>query len=239
MPHVSATVPEANLLLCEHCGYVLSGLGGSERCPECGRLVAESDPALRQPCQWEKRPGAGSFISTTWMVLVRPTQFFRSLAIRTGEQSRRFAAIHFALASVILGAGLWLHAGWYLSMAGTGLGRIWVLGLLPCIGGTFLMLLLATELGGRATAWEAAYRGLRLPIDVVRRSMHYHSAHYFPVAVFTFITIAAYRIWDAKGNGAAYGINYLYILCGEIIVFAAYLFKTYWIGMRNVMYANS
>ena len=31
---------------------------------------------------------------------------------------------------------------------------------------------------------------------------------------------------------------YLYVLGAEVIVAAAYLFHTYWIAMRNMMYAN-
>ena len=33
--------------------------------------------------------------------------------------------------------------------------------------------------------------------------------------------------------------TYLYALCGEVVVGALYLFRTYWIGMRNMMYANA
>jgi hypothetical protein len=33
-------------------------------------------------------------------------------------------------------------------------------------------------------------------------------------------------------------VIYLYVLCGEVVLGAFYLFKTYWIGMRNIMYAN-
>jgi len=32
--------------------------------------------------------------------------------------------------------------------------------------------------------------------------------------------------------------GYLYVLSGEVIIGAVYLFQTYWIGMRNMMYAN-
>jgi hypothetical protein len=31
---------------------------------------------------------------------------------------------------------------------------------------------------------------------------------------------------------------YLYVLCGLVVLSAGYLFQTYWIGMRNMMYAN-
>ena len=32
--------------------------------------------------------------------------------------------------------------------------------------------------------------------------------------------------------------GYLYVLSAEVIIGAIYLFQTYWIGMRNMMYAN-
>jgi len=35
-----------------------------------------------------------------------------------------------------------------------------------------------------------------------------------------------------------FGMGYLYVLCGEVILAAGYLFMTYWTGMRNLMYAN-
>ena len=38
--------------------------------------------------------------------------------------------------------------------------------------------------------------------------------------------------------GVMSGTKYLYVLCGEVIVAAFYLFETYWIAMRNMMYAN-
>jgi hypothetical protein len=31
---------------------------------------------------------------------------------------------------------------------------------------------------------------------------------------------------------------YLYVLAGLVVLSAIYLFQTYWIGMRNMMYAN-
>jgi hypothetical protein len=33
-------------------------------------------------------------------------------------------------------------------------------------------------------------------------------------------------------------VFYLYTLSGEVILAAIYLFWTYWIAMRNIMYAN-
>jgi len=238
-------VPEANLILCEGCGYVLSGLGGgSERCPECGKPVAESKPNLRQPSEWQQKGTMASLVRTTAMVLFRPSRFFRYLAVRQedAKAARSFAVVHFGVCGVILGMAFYLHAQWYVSMISvlSPRAQLMLIAVLPvlCIIGVLGALYAATEIGGQLTAWEAAYRGLRLPMDVVRRAMHYHSAHYLPVALAALVTTAGFRIWVATGNGALYGTQYLYVLCVEIVVCAAYLFKTYWIGMRNVMYAN-
>ncbi|MEA2735292.1 MAG: hypothetical protein QOE14_1743, partial [Humisphaera sp.] len=103
----------------------------------------------------------------------------------------------------------------------------------------YLGLHLTTWAATKLTAWEAAYRGLRLPLGVVRRGMAYHAAHYLPVALLTLATIGSYYVLLRSGR-LSYGTltTYLYVLCGEVVVAAAYLFHTYWIGMRNMMYAN-
>ena len=50
--------------------------------------------------------------------------------------------------------------------------------------------------------------------------------------------------WEASYRGlrlpldVAWYTRYLYILSAEVILGALYLFKTYWIGMRNMMFAN-
>jgi hypothetical protein len=96
-----------------------------------------------------------------------------------------------------------------------------------------------TWAAARLTAWEAAYRGIRLPLDVVRRGMAYHSAHYFPVALLTLMTTSGYSALLRLGVWTEQTLpTYMYVLCAEVIIFAAYLFQTYWIGMRNMMYAN-
>ena len=105
--------------------------------------------------------------------------------------------------------------------------------------GTWLTLWLTTVAAARLTAWEANYRGIRLPIHVVRRAMYYHAAHYPPVALLTLAIVAGYAAALRFDYAGANTITiYLYVLCGAIIAAAAYLFHTYWIGMRNMMYAN-
>ncbi len=104
---------------------------------------------------------------------------------------------------------------------------------------TYLMLDGLTRLAARLTDWEARYRGYRLPYDVVVRGMYYHAAHYLPVALLAAATVIGYQVLIAvKLLTLGTLVTYIYVLSGEVVACAAYLFYTYWIGMRNMMYAN-
>src|SRR5688500_19760425 len=58
--------------------------------------------------------------------------------------------------------------------------RMWVYGAMVAFAfplAWFLawaFLTLTTRLAARLSAWESAYRGLRLPLPVVTRALHYH-----------------------------------------------------------------
>jgi hypothetical protein len=69
-------------LLCERCGYNLSGTGPDGVCPECGLTVGESLPARRTGSPWQRRPGPLSWVRTGLATLLRPTRTFRALRIR-------------------------------------------------------------------------------------------------------------------------------------------------------------
>jgi hypothetical protein len=238
-------VPAATDWLCERCGYVLNGLPPGGNCPECGQPTDESSPELRNLPAWE-RPDAGSwlrrFVTTSAAVIFRPSRFYRSFATRGSRaQSVRFARIHWLLAALLFGIAGWIHADWFLDLGPT--LKLWaqvpwyVAVALALLAYGFLVLI--TRVAARLTTFEATMRGLRLPVNVVRRGMDYHAAHYLPVALFTLATVLGFRI--ALGHSmrlAIWGPTYLYTLCGLVIGAAAYLFKTYWIGMRNMMYAS-
>jgi hypothetical protein len=239
MPSSALAVPAASELLCARCGYVLSGLPTDSRCPECGTLIADSDPALRGLPVWERRPASPvAFFRTTAAVIFAPTHFFRTLVTRTNRQrSQWFAGIHLLLASLLFGSaarGHLQYTGQY-----NGEARSWVL--LPLIAAATFVALAATNwLAAWLTHWEATYRGLRLPITAVRRAMDYHAAHYLPVAA-----IAAAAVWIFTALNDANRLHdrgmmvYFYVLSAEVIVAAVYLFVQYWTAMRNVMYANA
>jgi len=236
-----ATIPAETDLLCEGCGYVLSGLppGRDARCPECGKPLAESDPDLRRPAPWEARRGLGTLVSTSLHAFFRPTDFYRTLATRgpTGA-ARQFATIHWWLASLLLAVAAQTH--WRSFIASTAVRLPYSLIELAAMAAlTFAFLALTTRLAGWLTHWEAKYRGIRLPTQAVQRGMYYHAVHYLPVALVAASTVTGYRFLLYRGLvGPASTTVYVYILCAEVVLAAAYLFKSYWTGMRNMMYAS-
>lgn len=244
MSRVASAIPAENDLLCESCGYTLNGLPDDSNCPECGKPIAESARELRHPPAWELT-GRG-FVTTTIAVLLRPAHFYRTFSTRLGNELRaaRFSSWHFLLASITLTAAASAHLEWTLVLSAglTLYNGYWKAQIINTLAGTlvtFFALKLLTRLAARLTAWEAAYRGLRLNYQMVLRGMHYHAAHYLPVALVAAITVFGFQYLIRQGRLPADAVMwYLYTLCAEVILGAVYLFWTYWIGMRNMMYAN-
>src|SRR5947207_10690989 len=103
MTHAASIVPAESDILCEGCGYVVSGLPIEGRCPECGKPISESLGSQRIVPEWERpehRP-VTAFFATSWRALFTPTQFYRSLATRR-DVSRAvwFARIYWAASAV-------------------------------------------------------------------------------------------------------------------------------------------
>jgi hypothetical protein len=237
MTRVAPIPPAETDLLCEFCGYTLNGLDHGGKCPECGMAIAASVASRREPPLWERRPK--TFWATTFQIIFHPTAFFSGVTARGNiQRAARFGHAHWLIASLLFGLAAATHASVVFPMGSTA----WQLGrgsAVPFAAVSYLSLWLTTRLAIRLTAFEASYRGIRLPLQVVSRSMYYHAAHYLPVGVFAAATVMTYaallenRILDWQTLTI-----YLYVICAEIIMAAAYLFKTYWIGMRNLMYAN-
>ena len=246
MSRVAPVVPADDDILCEGCGYTLNGLPESGNCPECGTPIASSTfEDRREPPAWEQPQFSlvRRFTRTTADVLVRPTRFFRTLPTRVASPAaKRFAVIHWWIAGALFALAAMGHAAWYwfdvLLRRGTTVPWQPVAAVLLFIG-TYFALDGLTRLASKLTAWEAAYRGIRLPYAAVLRAMHYHAAHYTPVALVAFVTVFGYQLLLRLGVVGPFSATfYLYLLSAEVILGALYLFQTYWIGMRNMMYAN-
>ena len=160
------------------------------------------------------------------------------------ESSASFARGHYWISSLLFGATAYVHGVWAWPF-------LWyerpiqtrpaygILMLTLFSAAAYWLLVITASVAARLTAWEAAYRGLRLPRHVVRRALHYHSAHYLPVALAAFLTVVGHQALIQKFPYIdRFAVRYLYVLCAEVILAATYLFVTYWKGMRNLMYAN-
>src|SRR5687767_207587 len=115
MARVAPIVPEESALLCEKCGYIVSGIERESVCPECGHPIAQSLPTSRLPPLWERTEGLAlvAFLFTTAKVVFAPARFYRSITPRGDlRRSGWFAAWHQFLCSIIFGIGAYVHAIW-------------------------------------------------------------------------------------------------------------------------------
>jgi hypothetical protein len=239
MPRISPNLPAETDLLCEACGYMLNGLPSDGNCPECGKPVEFSTaPVARQPSAWERDR---RFFATTAEVIFRPTRFFRATTTRTDPSAAlKFGEIHTAIASALFAAAGMLHVEFLSLDTDPRVLIMEVFSWLFLAAGTLIVMTLLTRVAARLTTWEASYRGFRLPLPVVRRGLAFHAAHYLPVAIIAVVTTAAYQ-FGLYLQGDYWRIHwkiYLGALSAEVILGAMYLFITYWIAMRNMMYAN-
>lgn len=247
------TPPADDVLLCESCGYVLTGLPPSGNCPECGLPVASSLPgASRGPSDWEARGNLRGFLRTAGRVILTPKSFFSRLAPEPTPHDFGFLLMSLVVGGFVVGLTIAFHGAWLMGYFSrlVELGRV-----IPAMFGLLGMGKLATIAAGlmltKLIAWlsqlEANYWGMRLWRDVARRGLCYHAASLIPAAAlamtfvaFNFFTSLEYR------NGRTMitpGLTlqpatYLYVLSGVVLVVAGYLFVTYTTAMRSLMRAN-
>ena len=246
----NASVPAETDILCEHCGYGLNGLPTDGRCPECGEPIADStveDGRAMSP--WESGEGSASqrFIRTTRQVIFSPANFFRHLQTRPPRDlSPSFASRQHWLSSILFGLTGAIHAeimGLFdFDFLNTSVVTHWlfvILSIPVLVVLVRLSLRVITSLASALTRVEGGYWGYRMPGPAVRRVMNFHTAQLLPVSLLALCTVATYSVLRRTDvlNGL-YDVRYLVLLSIEVLIGAGYLFRTYWIAMKNIMYAN-
>ncbi len=101
--------------LCERCGYSLQGLSAEGSCPECGQAVAASSPVHRDGPSWERRASVGSWLATSWGVLLRPGRTFRAMRTQGSNVASRLYLLSIA---VLVGLGWGALSHWSLGRPG-------------------------------------------------------------------------------------------------------------------------
>lgn len=246
----NASIPQATDILCEHCGYGLNGLPTDGRCPECGEPIADStvdDGRAMSP--WESSEGSPlqRFVRTTRQIILTPAVFFRHLQTRPAhDASPSFASRQHWLNSIVFGVTGAIHAeimglfDFNLLDLPSNAQWLFAIAAVPVLVVLVrLSLRLITSLASTLTRVEGGYWGYRMPGDAVRRVMNFHTAQLLPVSLLALFTVATYSVLRRTDilNGL-YDVRYLVVISIEVLIGAGYLFRTYWIAMKNIMYAN-
>jgi len=212
--------------------------------PECGKLIAESlgigrvarpgsIPTINPPDSFRRQCRCcfgQPIFSKRWRCAVRWNRH-ADCKVALGDHRRSFR--HHRRN----------HCVWYWSLNGMrGSPRVAIFSLMFVVLAvvSYFCLDAITRLASWLTNWEATYRGIRLPYDIVLRGMYYHApitcrplGRRSPLSAIKSCSPPAVEL----ASTATY-TGYLYVLSALVVVSAGYLFNTYWIGMRNMMYAN-
>lgn len=94
-------------LLCEDCGYDLTGLSAEAKCPECARSVV-SVRTQRTGSPWQRKASLASLFATVWVTLTAPRAMYDR--VRITRETRWLEWIYRAAAAALVSVPLMLWA---------------------------------------------------------------------------------------------------------------------------------
>ncbi len=99
--------PDPSTLLCERCGYPLTGLPEEARCPECGTPIFDSLPVRRSGSPWQAGPSARAWLAGAGAMLRHPVATWA--AVRATDDTATFGLLILNITLAAVGATVWLH----------------------------------------------------------------------------------------------------------------------------------
>jgi rRNA maturation protein Nop10 len=193
---ISLTVPvnpKSPDLLCESCGYTLSGLPADGACPECGRAIASSAPSARPGSPWQTARTGRSWVRTNYLMLRRPGAVFDRLRVD------RKHALPLLMVNLLL-AGALLAAPWVGTLIGDPARNSrtaeWVWRIVPMarsqlVGtvGVGLALLGLTAIEALGVRFFGRRRGWRITPDIAWQVCAHASVGWVVAAVLTLLSL--------------------------------------------------
>ena len=245
-----ADQPEPHDPWCDDCGYILTGVDPAGRCPECGRLIADSlGPYNRPPTPWERRPNFLNLpviLAQAAAVVSRPRTLFFSMPTLTGQAAAQrwllgSTAVLFTLAlSIVPALYLTLEAEWNVALVAGSLamGLVWAV---------FGLMMVGVETAGIAAF--SRMRGQKVYLSTSSKVTSYSALLMIPWIILGGAQLVAYTYLSTLQQG--HGIQRLFHvgLQGEQVILAASLSLahiggllwyelTVYRGLRAIQYAN-